>query len=351
MTKLSMCLSMLVAMVLVACQGQSVMPTPEAGQQDQYNNDNEQTGEEPVSEESVSEGEGEGEGGMDAAAQSLECGPGGCAPPTHDDGYGRSAEGEGECDPVLGCAPPAHNDGGGAEGEGEGEGQPDPDAQGVEPEEFEGAAEGEGEGEDAPLEVAGQEGEGEGEEVVPPVVDCDDQNPCTDDSESNGLCANISKSEGTVCGASGVCRGYPESGETVCQQVICPATGDVCTQNVFDSENVNGNHCKVVPVDSRECRMAGTVTCTFACPANLTHVVVWYRNQSEELRCGQDPLELSWGELCAWASPSFAFNGRNGDYWGSGDQVTVTCNRPNNNSQHPDGGSGKRLIVFDGNCW
>jgi len=262
-------------------------------------------------------------------------------PPTHNDGGGRADE----CDPDTGCAPPTHDDGG---NEGEGEGST-PEPQGVEPEELEGASEGEGEGE-PPLETAGQEGEGE--EPQPEPVNCDDGNPCTDDSETEGMCAHISKSEGTVCGASSVCRGYPESGEIVCEQVVCPATGDVCTQNVFDVDNNNGTYCKVVGVNSRECRLQQVVTCNFSCPANLTHVVVWYANQSEELRCGQDPLEISWGELCGWAQPSFAFNGRNGDYWGSGEQVTVTCSvEIAQNSQHPDGGSGKRLVVLDGNCW
>jgi hypothetical protein len=237
------------------------------------------------------------------------------------------------------------------EGEGEGEGQPDPDAQGVEPEEFEGSVEGEGEGEEAPLEVAGQEGEGEGEEVVPPVVDCDDNNPCTDDSMNElGQCAHIGKAEWASCGEGLFCFNFVDQGTVACLPQSCP-TDDPCLKGVVDPANATQYPCRYERVDSLACRQQEVVTCTFACPAQLTHVVVWYGNESEQLRCGQDPLELSWGELCAWASPSFAMNGRNGDYWGAGDQVTVTCNRPTTNSQHPDGGSGKRLIVFDGNCW
>jgi len=188
---------------------------------------------------------------------------------------------------------------------------------------------------------------------------CDDSDPCTIDTRNgDGSCGHTAKAVGTSCGNGLYCIGIPESGETDCQAVVCQDDGDECTREVLDPALIGvANPCRIEQVRTQQCRWRQEVTCSFACPAGLTGVYVWRSGWDGFVSCGSN-LVMTWGDLCGWEQPSFSFNGRGpGDFWGRGNEVSVTCDAPFENRPNPlQGNLGKRDVVFRedgslGTCW
>lgn len=86
------------------------------------------------------------------------------------------------------------------------------------------------------------------------VVDCDDSNPCTDDSCDSSLgCVNVAN-DTNVCGVSDPCLTSPKcvSGSCEGEAVNCTAQGFVPNQ-CQDSVCESGVGCKLVNVSGRSC--------------------------------------------------------------------------------------------------
>ncbi|MGI9020518.1 MAG: hypothetical protein ACR2G3_07405 [Solirubrobacterales bacterium] len=83
-------------------------------------------------------------------------------------------------------------------------------------------------------------------------ADCDDGNPCTDDSCVGGACSNVNVQNGTSCGDANVCNGAETCQGGFCLQgtpLVCddgnPCTTDSCDPGVgcMSSPVANGTAC------------------------------------------------------------------------------------------------------------
>lgn len=189
-------------------------------------------------------------------------------------------------------------------------------------------------------------------------AECDDANPCTKDTCGDELsCANVwqgncftceddsqcfaqkwcsVETEGQLVEVTGKCQ---SNGTCEVTETICPNDKSTCydAQCVY-AECLEDYDCGWEQVctnknDKLTCGWEGEIKCQFACPVGKS-VVVWYgNNQQAILACSETetPVFSAAPEiLCLWGTASFKFNLWDGaNEWGGGNATGIVCNDPN----------------------
>lgn len=188
-------------------------------------------------------------------------------------------------------------------------------------------------------------------------AECDDANPCTKDACSEFSCGSIwqgncftceddsqcfaqkwcsVETEGQLVEVTGKCQ---TNGTCEVIETICPNDKPTCydAQCVY-AECLEDYDCGWEQVcqnknDKLTCGWKGEIKCQFACPAGKS-VVVWYgNNQQAVLACKETETPVfsaTPDTLCLWGTPSFKFNLWDGaNEWGGGNATGIVCNDPN----------------------
>ena len=172
---------------------------------------------------------------------------------------------------------------------------------------------------------------------MPASEDCDDGNPCTDDSCEDGVCSYAFASEGTPCPDASACNGA----ETCDGKGVCVAgtpqildDGDPCTLDVCDPKTGATTH-----PTSPACGVWDPVATTGAPFARTNHTAVWTGSEM-----------IVWGGQVDSANDPAGVTATGGRYdpttktW----TATSTASAPPPRHSHNALWTGSKMIVWGG---
>lgn len=210
--------------------------------------------------------------------------------------------------------------------------------------------------------------------------DCDDGNPCTEDTCGDGKCEHdpikgcFACDENADCGFLQVCYEYEGadtewtwtgncSAEGKCEisekKCLTACDGDSCEklECESDADCGFGQYCS----DNFLCGWTGDLQCKFICPeGNKKYAVIWWgAGKEDKVACNTEVWTFPQPAFCSWGAchPAFKFNLWDGDViWGEGNLAELQCNAGPDELLLTPAGQGVMLVYIKtvycgfGNC-
>jgi len=151
--------------------------------------------------------------------------------------------------------------------------------------------------------------------------DCDDGDPCTEDSCVEGMaCENSLIENCQACLDDADCSSGAECLSNGTVEIFSGSCVDgLCESQVSEEPGDLAYHCGAA--DELACRFLGEP------PYSDARAIIWFgADQEEEVELNTGIFMLSVETLCLWGEPSFKFNLSNGgNTWGGTSGIEVVC--------------------------